>query len=90
MKKKLLLFMWVLCSVVFYSCQKNIKDLDMVASNDASLSKSFSGKDITACPTRLTDGTFAEVPLFLGLPEPNVPFVSVPIAFVPTVLEHIP
>ncbi|MEO8417033.1 MAG: SMP-30/gluconolactonase/LRE family protein [Ginsengibacter sp.] len=62
MKKKLLLFMGVLCFPGFYSCQKNIKDLDMVASNDASLSKSFSGKDITACPTRLTDGTFAEVP----------------------------
>ena len=61
MKKKLLLFMCVLCSLVISSCQKNIKDLDMVASDNASLSKSFNGKDIPVYPTSLTNGPFAEI-----------------------------
>ncbi|MEO7049197.1 MAG: SMP-30/gluconolactonase/LRE family protein [Ferruginibacter sp.] len=62
MKKKLFLFMCVLCSAGFYSCQKDINDSVQDGTNDASLSKSFNGKRISDCPTSLTHGPFAEVP----------------------------
>ncbi len=59
MKKRLLLFLWVLCTLGFYSCQKSIKDSGQLASEDASLKSSNQDRFSS---THLTNGTFTEVP----------------------------